>query len=75
MRSYCLGRIVVGVPVFAWASVSLHLIGSFFRVAQEPSRNRKPEPSESFFPKPKAEPEPPEPFSKNRNGTGTVLSC
>ena len=37
------------------------------RVAQEPSRNRKPEPSEPFFPKPKAEPEPPVPFSRNRN--------
>ena len=30
-------------------------------------RNRKPEPSEPFFPKPKAEPEPREPFSRNRN--------
>ena len=30
-------------------------------------RNRKPEPSEPFFPKPKAEPEPPEPFSRNWN--------
>ena len=40
---------------------------STFRVAEEPNRNRKPEPSEPFFPKPKAEPEPPEPFSRNRN--------
>ena len=37
------------------------------RVAQEPNWNRKPEPSEPFFPKPKAEVEPPEPFSRNRN--------
>ena len=37
------------------------------RVAQEPNRNRKPEPSEPFFPKPKAEPEPLEPFSRNCN--------
>ena len=37
------------------------------RVAQEPNRNREPEPSELFFRKPKAEPEPPEPFSRNRN--------
>ena len=36
-------------------------------MAQEPNRNRKPEPSEQFFPKPKAELEPPEPFSRNRN--------
>ena len=36
----------------------------FYRVAQEPNRNRKPEPSEPFFLKPKAEPEPPEPFSR-----------
>ena len=35
--------------------------------AQEPNRNRKPEPSEPFFPKPKAEPEPPEPPPRNRN--------
>ena len=34
---------------------------------KEPNRNRKPEPSEPFFPKPKAELEPPEPFSRNRN--------
>ena len=40
---------------------------NFCRVAQEPNRNRKPEPSEPFFPEPKAEPEPPEPFSRNRN--------
>ena len=44
----------------------------FFGVAQEPNRNRKPEPSEPFFPKPKAEPEPPEPFPGTE--TGTVLS-
>ena len=37
------------------------------RVAPEPNWNRKPEPSEPFFPKPKAEPEPPELFSRNRN--------
>ena len=36
------------------------------KVAQEPNRNRKPEPSEPFFPEPKAELEPPEPFSRNR---------
>ena len=43
--------------------------GGKCRVAQEPNRNRKPEPSEPFFPKPnfKAEPKPPEPFSRNRN--------
>ena len=35
------------------------------RVAQEPNRNRKPEPSEPFSQEPKAEPEPPEPFSRN----------
>ena len=46
----------------------------FCRVAQEPNRNRKPEPSEPFFP-PKAEPEPPEPFPETETGTGTVLSC
>ena len=45
-----------------------------FRVAQEP--NRKPEPSEPFFPKPKAEPEPPEPFSRNRNrNRHFLLNC
>ena len=37
------------------------------RVAQEPNRNRKPEPSEPFSQEPNAEPEPPEPFSRNRN--------
>ena len=46
------------------------------RMAQEPNRNREPEPSEPFFPKPKAEPEPPELFSRNRLiGTGTVPPC
>ena len=47
------------------------------RVAQEPSRNWKPEPLEPFFPKPKAEPEPPEPLG-TETGTGTVpflLNC
>ena len=34
-----------------------------FRVAQEPNRNRKPEPSEPFSQEPNSEPEPPEPFS------------
>ena len=33
------------------------------RVAQEPNRNRNPEPSEPFSQEPSAEPEPPEPFS------------
>ena len=37
------------------------------RPAQEPNRNRKPEPSEPFSQEPNAEPEPPEPFSRNRN--------
>ena len=37
------------------------------RVAQEPNRNQKPEPSEPFSQEPNAEPEPPEPFSRNRN--------
>ena len=55
-----------------WAFLQAILAGEsahkcIFRVAQEPNRNRKPEPSEPFFPKPKAEPEPPEPFSRNRN--------
>ena len=37
--------------------------GVLSRVAQEPNRNRKPEPSEPFFPGTEtAEPEPPEPF-------------
>ena len=45
-----------------------------------PRRNRKPEPSEPFFPepKPKAEPEPPEPFSRNRNrnrNRSFLLNC
>ena len=34
------------------------------RVAQEPNRNRKPEPSEPFSQEPNAEPEPQEPFSQ-----------
>ena len=33
-----------------------------YRVAQEPNRNRKPEPSEPFSQEPNAEPEPTEPF-------------
>ena len=37
------------------------------RVAQEPNRNRKPEPSEPFSQEPNSQPEPPEPFSRNRN--------
>ena len=45
----------------------LLLFLAIVRVAQEPNRNRKPEPSEPFFPKRKVEPEPPEPFSRNRN--------
>ena len=36
-------------------------------MAQEPNRNRKPEPPEPFFQEPKEEPEPPEPFFRNRN--------
>ena len=52
----CLGR-----SCCPWAGADI------YRVAQEPNRNRKPEPSEPFFLKPKAEPEPPEPFSRNRN--------
>ena len=40
-------------------------VGQRYRVAQEPNRNRKPEPSKPFSRK--AEPEPPEPFSRNRN--------
>ena len=36
--------------------------GSDQIVAQEPNRNRKPEPSEPFSQEPKAEPEPPELF-------------
>ena len=36
-------------------------------MAQEPNRNRKPEPSEPFSQEPNAEPEPPEPFSRNQN--------
>ena len=45
-----------------------------FRVAQEPNRNRKPEPAEPFSQEPNAEPEPPEPFPRTETGTGTVLS-
>ena len=58
--------IVLG-SFFAYSSRFLLTIGALFRMAQEPNRNRKPEPLEPFFPKPKEEPEPPEPFSKNRN--------
>ena len=47
--------------------VALHCGAALCRVAQEPNRNRKPEPSEPFFPKPKSEPEPSEPFFRNRN--------
>ena len=48
----------------------------FCRVAQEPNRNRKPEPSEPFFPKPRAEPEPPEPFSRDRGRNRPfLLNC
>ena len=52
--------------------------GPLSRVAQEPNRNRKPEPSEPFFPKPKVEPEPPESFSRNRNrnrNSPSLLNC
>ena len=46
-----------------------------FRVAQEPNRNRKPEPSEPFFPKPKANRNRRNRFPGPETGTGTVLSC
>ena len=39
---------------------------ALIRVAQEPNRNRKPEPSEPFLQELKVEPEPPEPFSRKR---------
>ena len=54
-------------PLNWTGSVFPLLIFNFYRVTQEPNRNREPEPSEPLFPKPKAEPEPPEPFSRNRN--------
>ena len=47
-------------------------------MAQEPNRNRKPEPSEPFFLKPKVEPELPEPFSRNQNrnrNRPSLLNC
>ena len=55
----------------------LEQVGVWFRschrVAQEPNRNRKPDPSEPFFPQPKAEPEP---FSGNRNRNRPfLLNC
>ena len=58
---------VVKTNVIDDAPSGLRSSQKLFRVAQEPNRNREPEPSEPFFPKPKAEPEPPEPFSRNRN--------
>ena len=56
-------------PPLQFPEALRHKQGSIaiLRVAQEPNRNREPEPSEPLFPKPKAEPEPPEPFSRNRN--------
>ena len=53
---------ILSTGTYLWIYQFYHI-----RVAQEPNWNRKPEPSEPFFPKPKAEPEPPEPFSRNRH--------
>ena len=57
----------LGPPTVLWPLLNDN------RMAQEPNRNRKPEPLEPFFPKPKEEPEPQEPFSRTETGTGTVL--
>ena len=67
-----------GGPVKIVSICPLAFLPLIYRVAQEPNRNRKPEPSEPFFPKPKAEPEPPEPFSRNRNrnrNRPSLLNC